>query len=1063
MRKVSNEKTGRISGIVARAAAGAMAALLAGAALTAVPYNVLADEVIMEWREENGVKYWYENGVRQGVKYREDGSIDASYRGDEKIYFTDNESANSYGSSRYDYCADTIKSYLMVNADGTITRIEYSQDTENKYNLLLETYNSGYKLISSKRLPMELEIFGGIYCGSEYNYIVFGQSNVGKLDDKEEIRVVKYSKDWERIDSRSFRKTNSTVPFEGGTCRMTEYGNNLFICACHKMYNGHQANMLIILDKNDLHVKDALTEVPFGAVSIGYVSHSFDQFIDTTDGVVTGVQLGDGGPRGVVQLIYPGTADSDSIINVPVQEKIIFDIAQAEESDDGFRYNATGVSIGGYNVSSSHYLTALSSVDQSNSLNQISSTAVRNIYIAALDRQDYNAAARNIQVTDYKSGLAHTPQFVKLADDKYLLLWEYENEGKISLNYAFIGADGNLLTQTYTWNEADRARLSDCEPIIWNGKAVWYTSSSEAGLRFFEVDNDGTTTCKDICRVSGYNGWAESTYFEYWYENGVRQGVKYTDDGFMDYSYRGKEIYDPESGAWYWLDNVLNGAVAKNKDVYQESLAGDWGNTTKEDGNKYGKWVRYDENGCMIKGWQNTDSGRYYFDPVYGTMAKGYVTIDGVGYSFNKITGLLESSDTMDSFDDDGKSYSIDGWHKVLGIQYWYENGVRQGYDPDDRNYRGKEIYDPSSDAWYWLDNVLKGAVAKNKDVYQESLAGDWGDVTKEEGKKYGKWVRYDSNGNMVKGWQVTDNGVYYFDKTYGTMAKGLAKIDGDTYYFDVDNGVMYTGTTVEVDGNIYKCGYDGKIRNDNNAVIKSSREIQTCDRENCGIQEVKHVIDSEYNADGKCISMVYSYQGGTLAYRYEYTYNDEGLCIQKTYTPGKYEKVQTPYIYVYEYDTHANCIKETMYSFEQVSECTEYEYDTLDRCIAKSTVYSDGRALSYVMEYSDNDTTVKWYLVENSGKKILSDEYTYDLDGNLTSRIAYRNDKVWFKLLYEYDKMGNVTKGTEIGGQYPKGHVTFEYEYQYDIYNNIISRINKADEGGTYEYPDSAFEYVYR
>ena len=469
------------------------------------------------------------------------------------------------------------------------------------------------------------------------------------------------------------------------------------------------------------------------------------------------------------------------------------------------------------------------------------------------------------------------------------------------------------MTQIYTWNEADRARLSDCEPVIWNGKAVWYTSGSEAGLRFFEVDNDGTTTCKDICRISGYNGWAGSTYFEYWYENGVRQGVKYTDDGFIDYSYRGKEIYDLESGAWYWLDNVLNGAVAKNKDVYQESLA------------------------------------------------------------------------------------------------------------------------------------------------------GDWGDVTKEDGKKYGKWVRYDSNGNMVKGWQVTDDGTYYFDKTYGTMAKGLAEIEGDTYFFDVVNGVMYTDTTVEVDGNIYKCGSDGKIRNDNNAVIKSSREIQTFDRENCGLHDVKHVIDSEYNADGKCTSMVYSYQGGTLAYRYEYTYNDDGLCIKKTYTPGKYEKVQTPYIYVYEYDTHANCIKETMYSFEQVSECTEYEYDTLDRCIAKSTVYSDGRALSYVMEYSDKDTTVKWYLVENSGKKILSDEYTYDLDGNLTSRIAYRNDKVWFKLLYEYDKMGNVTKGTEIGGQYPKGHVIFEYEYQYDIYNNIILRINKVDEGGTYEYPDSAFEYVYR
>ena len=36
-----------------RFAAGAMAALVAGATLTAVPYNVLAAEVIMEWRAES--------------------------------------------------------------------------------------------------------------------------------------------------------------------------------------------------------------------------------------------------------------------------------------------------------------------------------------------------------------------------------------------------------------------------------------------------------------------------------------------------------------------------------------------------------------------------------------------------------------------------------------------------------------------------------------------------------------------------------------------------------------------------------------------------------------------------------------------------------------------------------------------------------------------------------------------------------------------------------------------------------------------------------------------------
>ena len=42
-----------------------------------------------------------------------------------------------------------------------------------------------------------------------------------------------------------------------------------------------------------------------------------------------------------------------------------------------------------------------------------------------------------------------------------------------------------------------------------------------------------------------------------------------------------KRIYDPASDAWYWLDNIQNGAMAASKDVYQESNGG--------------KWVRYDE------------------------------------------------------------------------------------------------------------------------------------------------------------------------------------------------------------------------------------------------------------------------------------------------------------------------------------------------------------------------------------------------------------------------------------------------------------------------------------
>lgn len=245
------------------------------------------------------------------------------------------------------------------------------------------------------------------------------------------------------------------------------------------------------------------------------------------------------------------------------------------------------------------------------------------------------------------------------------------------------------------------------------------------------------------------NGWVEENGKKYWYEKGVKQGT----------TGRGKEIYDPDSDAWYWLDAVQGGAMTVSKDVYQESAAGQWAD--KPDGT--GKWVRYDENGHMVKGWQTTDKGTYYFDLITGAMAKGAGDIDGVPCAFDEYTGI-----------------ALDGqWLTIKGADFWYEKGVRQGLEG-----RGKEIYDPASDAWYWLDSVDQGKKATSKDVYQESEAGQWAD--RADGT--GKWVRYDAQGHMIKGWSADKR--YYFDPIYGTMAKGDAVIDGRTYHFDKNTGI---------------------------------------------------------------------------------------------------------------------------------------------------------------------------------------------------------------------------------------------------------------------------------
>lgn len=329
------------------------------------------------------------------------------------------------------------------------------------------------------------------------------------------------------------------------------------------------------------------------------------------------------------------------------------------------------------------------------------------------------------------------------------------NHVKIEATFTAVGGE-----ETQALEAEERTAHGAAEKTTITAMAVFTcTDKNCASAQFVDAtvkQTSGVTTAavnfngKDYTAKYGEkNGWVEENGKKYWYEKGVKQGT----------TGRGKEIYDPDSDAWYWLDAVQGGAMTVSKDVYQESAAGQWAD--KPDGT--GKWVRYDENGHMVKGWQTTDKGTYYFDLITGAMAKGAGDIDGVPCAFDEYTGI-----------------ALDGqWLTIKGADFWYEKGVRQGLDG-----RGKEIYDPASDAWYWLDAVDQGKKATSKDVYQESEAGQWAD--RADGT--GKWVRYDAQGHMIKGWSADKR--YYFDPIYGTMAKGDAVIDGRTYHFDKNTGV---------------------------------------------------------------------------------------------------------------------------------------------------------------------------------------------------------------------------------------------------------------------------------
>ena len=348
-----------------------------------------------------------------------------------------------------------------------------------------------------------------------------------------------------------------------------------------------------------------------------------------------------------------------------------------------------------------------------------------------------------------------------VSSDQGLIVTELEGDDctEQSVVYSYGCVDEIIAQDDSVTSDIPAVVLTNDSSIDANDTSDSVSQTETISVSYAFESPASLTMSAKTASVKKFTGWKTENGKQYWYENGVKQGT----------TGRGKEIYDPGSKAWYWLDAVQGGAKAVSKDVYMESQAGQFAD--RDDGT--GKWVRYDKNGHMIKGWQTVSGKTYYFDPTYGSMAHGKATIDKLPCWFDESSGV-------------GKHLI---WEQIDNQDYyWYENGKRQGYDPKKPEYRGKEIYDPVKNSWYWLDNNAKGKKAVSKDVYQP--------YTYQGIDNTPKWVRYDSSGQMIKGWDCTDNGLYYFDNETGAMKKGHVNIFGEEAVFDDTTGILTSDFT---------------------------------------------------------------------------------------------------------------------------------------------------------------------------------------------------------------------------------------------------------------------------
>ncbi len=623
----------------------------------------------------------------------------------------------------YSRSASPIGSYLVDIGNGNMMRVQFDYDSSNIY---VEYYDSQYNVTGVRQLAPELPIYGGFYSGSDAYYIVTGQKNEEESDTVECYRITKYDKNWNRIGSAGLYDCNTFLPFRAGCVRMTEADGYLFVRTSHQMYLSsdglrHQANVTIQFDENKLEITDSYTDVMNS--KYGYVSHSFNQFIKTEGNHLVAVDHGDAYPRSIVLTEYQTDFTNGQFISNmnywknPCKSTDLFEFT-GEIGD-----NATGASVGGFEVTDSAYLVAANSINQEDTSDDRSRHDYRNVCIVGKSKRDGHTFVN--WLTNLEGDLsATTPYLVKINDNKYLVMWSYQKRSVGAIDYTYIDADGSQISPVYTMN----GMLSDCEPVYINDTVVWYTSDSDGNVTFYGVDSNGNALgslngliydgdnwvyYRNDNPDYGYTGLAANEYGWWYVSNGTidfdytglaanEYGWWYVSNGTIDFSYTGMAAND--YGWWY----VSNGAIDFNytgmavNDYgwwYMTNGALDW-NYTGMAANDYGWW--YMTNGALD--WNYT--GMAVNDYGWWYMTNGALDWNYTGMAVNDYGWWYMTNGALD-WNYTGMAMNDYGW--------WYmTNGAL------DRNYTGLAV---NEYGWWYMTN---GALDLTYNGTADNEYGTW-------------------------------------------------------------------------------------------------------------------------------------------------------------------------------------------------------------------------------------------------------------------------------------------------------------------------------------------------
>lgn len=375
-------------------------------------------------------------------------------------------------------------SFLGKTSDGGYQVVIYYEE-----KLLVKNFTAERQLRETKEIDLELPIWGGVYLGAIYNYVVCGKSYDANAENGGEVyRIIKYNKNFQRIKSLSLnsKETYTASPFSSGNVSMDESGKILTIYTSRLRPDWHQSNIAIHINTADMAISNNLGMIPFPSI---HASHSFRQIIKYDNDMPVYVDLSDSTPKRSVYI--QNQKSSASLMDI--------------DGEDG--NNVTSAEVTGLAISDRNYLVTGTYLNQEMS----------NVFLSCLNKE--SGEVQKQWLTDsfpFKVKCVHHPKITKIGTDRFAVMWGTSGFGQYMTNYVFVDGTGTIVSEL----KEIMAPVTDCEPIYENGKIVWVSAKSGI-LDFHEITDfseNGVYQPKTE-PVQAQNPW-DGTADTSWYEDG---------------------------------------------------------------------------------------------------------------------------------------------------------------------------------------------------------------------------------------------------------------------------------------------------------------------------------------------------------------------------------------------------------------------------------------------------------------------------------------------------------------------------------------------------------------